>query len=105
MFCENCGKPIDGDAFCGNCGSKANVFAKISVVSCTSTTITIDLGESFKNVVVSANGERLQNGFCIFAKTIKQIKPVEKELSVLEQQEIIKAVSEWNAHLKTIVFD
>ena len=77
----------------------------MKIINCNSSFITIDLCDCLVNSVIRADGERLNNGFLIYKNSISQIEPSEKKLSTAEQQEIVKAISEWNSNLNTIFFD
>ena len=66
--------------------------------------IYIDLGEKFDNIVIKADYERTATGSDVFIRTMAQVEPFEKTLSPEEKQNIVRAVLEWNAHLKTISF-
>jgi hypothetical protein len=77
----------------------------MKIIYSSSSKISINLGDDFGNIVITASGERLENGFNIYSDTLRQIEPVERELSISDQQKIIEAVSEWNSNFNTLVFD
>ena len=76
----------------------------MKIVNCTSGIITIDLGEAFGHSIAEASGERTVSGFVIYTSSLKQIKPIPKELTKPEKDDIKRAVLDWNSTVKTLQF-
>ena len=66
--------------------------------------IFISMGEQYENAVIRADYERTAKGSKLFIRTMIQVEPYEKQLTGEEKQAFIKAILDWNAHLKTISF-
>lgn len=76
----------------------------MEIIKCDMCSMYVDLGKEFNNIVIKADFERTNGGSCVFTRTMVQVKPVEKVLSNEEKKDIVKAILEWNSHLKTISF-
>ena len=66
----------------------------MKIIYCSSSRITIDLGEEFENAVIEANGEIVPKSekFRVFSDTVEQIEPIKKSLTIDEQKTIIAAI-------------